>query len=66
MKEHVGKTQKILIEGFSKKSENDFAGRSDQNAMVVFPVDTKYKKGDYVNVQIESCTSATLIGKIID
>ncbi len=66
MKEHVGKTQKILIEGFSKKSENDFAGRSDQNAMVVFPVDTKYKKGDYVNVQIESCTSATLIGKIIE
>lgn len=65
MKEHVGKTQKILIEGFSKKSESDFAGRSDQNAMVVFPVDTNYKKGDYVNVHIESCTSATLIGKII-
>lgn len=66
MKEHVGKTQKILIEGFSKKSENDFAGRSDQNAMVVFPVNINYKKGDYVNVLIESCTSATLIGKIIE
>lgn len=66
MKEHVGKVQKILIEGFSKKSDNDFAGRSDQNAMVVFPVHNKYKKGDYVNVQIESCTSATLIGKIIE
>ncbi len=65
MKEHVGTNQKILIEGFSKKSENDFAGRSDQNAMVVFSVDTKYKKGDYVNVHIKSCTSATLIGKII-
>lgn len=66
MKEHVGKTQKILIEGFSKKSENDFAGRSDQNAMVVFPVNINYKKGDYVKVLIESCTSATLIGKIIE
>jgi tRNA-2-methylthio-N6-dimethylallyladenosine synthase len=66
MKEHVGKVQKILIEGFSKKSDNDFAGRSDQNAMVVFTVNKKYKKGDYVNVQIESCTSATLIGKIIE
>ncbi len=66
MKEHVGKTQKILIEGFSKKSDNDFAGRSDQNAMVVFPVDINYKKGDYVNVLIVSCTSATLIGKIIE
>ncbi len=66
MKEHVGKTQKILIEGFSKKSENDFAGRSDQNAMVVFPVNINYKKGDYVKVLIDSCTSATLIGKIIE
>ncbi|MFN5704509.1 MAG: tRNA (N6-isopentenyl adenosine(37)-C2)-methylthiotransferase MiaB [bacterium] len=66
MKEHVGKTQKVLIEGFSKKSDNDFAGRSDQNAMVVFPVDINYKKGDYVNVLIVSCTSATLIGKIIE
>lgn len=66
MKEHVGKINQVLIEGFSKKSENDFAGRSDQNAMVVFPVNNKYKKGDYVNVQIESCTSATLIGKIIE
>lgn len=66
MKEHVGKINQVLIEGFSKKSENDFAGRSDQNAMVVFPINNKYKKGDYVNVQIESCTSATLIGKIIE
>lgn len=66
MKEHIGKINKVLIEGFSKKSENDFAGRSDQNAMVVFPVNNKYKKGDYVNVEIVSCTSATLIGKIIE
>lgn len=66
MTEHVGKINKVLIEGFSKKSENDFAGRSDQNAMVVFPVNNKYKKGDYVDVEILSCTSATLIGKIIE
>lgn len=66
MTEHVGKINKVLIEGFSKKSENDFAGRSDQNAMVVFRVNNKYKKGDYVDVEILSCTSATLIGKIIE
>lgn len=66
MTEYVGKINKVLIEGFSKKSENDFAGRSDQNAMVVFPVNNKYKKGDYVDVEILSCTSATLIGKIIE
>ena len=48
-----------------KKSTNDFAGKNDQNAVVVFPVADSYKKGDYVQVLIESCTSATLIGKIV-
>jgi len=62
----VGKTQRILIEGFSKRSDADYAGRNDQNAMAVFPVDANYKVGDYVNVLIESCTSATLIGRIVD
>ncbi|MDF2433543.1 MAG: tRNA-2-methylthio-N6-dimethylallyladenosine synthase [Mucilaginibacter sp.] len=61
----VGKTQKVLIEGFSKKSDKDYCGRSDQNAMVVFQVDENYKPGQYVNVLIERCTTATLIGKII-
>jgi tRNA-2-methylthio-N6-dimethylallyladenosine synthase len=61
----VGTTQKVLIEGFSKKSDNDYCGRSDQNAMVVFPVSEHYKPGQYVNVLVERCTTATLIGKII-
>jgi tRNA-2-methylthio-N6-dimethylallyladenosine synthase len=62
----IGKVQKVLIEGFSKKSKNDYAGRSDQNAMVVFPVDERYKPGQYVNVLAERCTTATLMGRIID
>jgi len=62
----IGKVQKVLIEGFSKKSKNDYAGRSDQNAMVVFPVDERYKPGQYVNVIAERCTTATLMGRIID
>lgn len=66
LKEFVGQTHEVLIEGFSKKSTNDFAGKNDQNAVVVFPVDSRFKKGDYVNVLIETCTSATLIGKIIN
>jgi tRNA-2-methylthio-N6-dimethylallyladenosine synthase len=61
----IGKVQKVLIEGFSKKSKNDYAGRSDQNAMVVFPVDERYKPGQYVNVLAERCTTATLMGKIV-
>src|SRR5690554_18638 len=64
--EQVGKVHTVLIEGFSKRSDQDFAGRNDQNAMVVFPVDPRYKVGDYVKVLGERCTSATLIGKIID
>jgi tRNA-2-methylthio-N6-dimethylallyladenosine synthase len=62
----VGTTQKVLIEGFSKKSDKDYCGRSDQNAMVVFPVNENYKPGQYVNVLVERSTTATLIGKVVD
>jgi tRNA-2-methylthio-N6-dimethylallyladenosine synthase len=62
----IGKVQRVLIEGFSKKSKNDYCGRSDQNAMVVFPVDERYKPGMYVNVMAERCTTATLMGVIVD
>ncbi|TCV13604.1 tRNA-2-methylthio-N6-dimethylallyladenosine synthase [Sphingobacterium alimentarium] len=64
--QYVGKVHKVLIEGFSKRSDKDYCGRNDQNTMVVFPVDARFKVGDYVHVLGESCTSATLIGKIID
>ncbi|WP_256011137.1 tRNA (N6-isopentenyl adenosine(37)-C2)-methylthiotransferase MiaB [Desertivirga xinjiangensis] len=66
MLEQIGKVQKVLIDGFSKKSKNDYAGRNDQNATVIFPVDERYKPGQYVNVLAERCTTATLIGKIVD
>lgn len=66
LQEQVGAVHKVLIEGFSKRSDKDYCGRNDRNAMVVFPVDERYKVGDYVQVLGESCTSATLIGSIID
>ncbi|MBS1500536.1 MAG: tRNA (N6-isopentenyl adenosine(37)-C2)-methylthiotransferase MiaB [Bacteroidetes bacterium] len=62
----VGKVQKVLIEGFSKKSDLDYCGRNDQNAMVVFPVSNNYKPGQYVRVLVERTTTATLIGRIIN
>jgi tRNA-2-methylthio-N6-dimethylallyladenosine synthase len=62
----VGKVQRVLIEGFSKKSDKDYAGRSDKNAMVIFPVDERYKPGQYANVLVEKCTTATLIGRIVE
>ena len=64
LKQLVGTTQKVLIEGFSRKSEKDYSGRSDQNTVVVFPVGENYKPGEYVNVLIERCTTATLIGTV--
>ena len=62
----LGKVQRVLIEGFSKKSDKDYCGRNDQNAMVVFPVNENYKPGMYVNVLVERTTTATLIGRVID
>lgn len=64
LQEFVGTSVKVLIEGFSKKSDKEYRGRNDQNAMVVFPIDESVKPGEYVNVYIERCTSATLIGRI--
>ncbi|MEB0260477.1 MULTISPECIES: MiaB/RimO family radical SAM methylthiotransferase [unclassified Mucilaginibacter] len=66
MQARIGRIEKVLIEGFSKKSDKDYCGRSDQNAMVIFPVSEAYKPGQYVNVVVERTTSATLIGRIVD
>ena len=60
----VGKTYKVLIEGYSKKSKEMFCGRTTRNAMVVFPKEN-FKPGEYVNVKIEDCTVGTLIGKVV-
>ena len=66
IKKFVGQTVKVLIEGFSKKSDKEYRGRNDENVMVVFPITDSVKPGAYANVLIESCTSATLIGKVVD
>jgi tRNA-2-methylthio-N6-dimethylallyladenosine synthase len=59
----VGKTFKVLIEGDSKKSDQEWKGRTTQNRMVVFPKRTGEKPGDYVTVKIIDSTSATLFGQ---
>ena len=64
MQRDVGKTFKVLVEGFSKKTEDDLQGRNDQNKVVVF-AKGNFKKGDYVMVKIESCTAGTLLGSAI-
>jgi tRNA-2-methylthio-N6-dimethylallyladenosine synthase len=60
----IGTVQRVLAEGFSKRSDDDLSGRSDQNKVVIFPKEN-FKKGDYVNVLITDTTSATLRGKAI-
>ena len=61
----VDKTYRVLIEGLSKKSENNFKGRNSENKMIVFPKE-KYNIGDYVNVKVLNCNSATLFGEILN
>ena len=60
----VGTVQKVLVEGFSKKSQDDLSGRDDMNRVVVFPKGN-HQKGDYVNVLIKSCSVGTLIGEAV-
>jgi tRNA-2-methylthio-N6-dimethylallyladenosine synthase len=62
--EHLGKTEEVLIEGTSKKDANQWKGRNTQNTVIVFPKE-HYKLGDFVNVKVENCTSATLIGTAV-
>ncbi|PWG04654.1 tRNA (N6-isopentenyl adenosine(37)-C2)-methylthiotransferase MiaB [Polaribacter aquimarinus] len=63
-KQHLGNTEEVLIEGTSKKDPNQWKGRNTQNTVIVFPKE-HYQLGDFVNVKIEDCTSATLIGKAV-
>ena len=59
----IGKTFKVLIEGDSKRSTEDWMGRNTQNKVVVFPKgNSNFKKGDYVMVTVTDSTQATLLG----
>ena len=58
----IGQVHEVLVEGFSKKSNEMLMGRNSQNTVVVFPKQN-YKKGDYVNILATKCTTSTLIGE---
>lgn len=61
---HVGRVEEVLIEGNSKKSDQHWMGRNSYNTVVVFPKEN-YKIGDFVNVKINECTTATLLGEAV-
>lgn len=63
-KNDVGKTHTVLVEGFSRKSGDHLQGRNSANKVIVFPK-KDFKPGQYVDVYVRECTSATLIGEAI-
>ena len=58
----VGQTVCVLIEKESKRSNAHWSGRTTQNTVAVFPK-KEFQIGDFVEVKITDCTSATLIGE---
>jgi tRNA-2-methylthio-N6-dimethylallyladenosine synthase len=60
----IGKTFEVMVEGKSKKSDQEVYGRNSQNKVIVFP-DHGYVPGSYVQVKIKDCTSATLKGEAV-
>ena len=60
----LGKKFRVLVEGPSKKNPEELCGRASNNKMCVWP-DITHKAGDYVDVEVVSCTSATLLCRII-
>ncbi|MGB6084553.1 tRNA (N6-isopentenyl adenosine(37)-C2)-methylthiotransferase MiaB [Moheibacter sp.] len=66
MRAYVGKIHEVLIEGNSKRDENFWYGRISQNAVMVFPKTPGTKVGDFVMVKANDCTSATLLGEMVN
>lgn len=60
----IGQVFEVLVEGVSKKSEEELFGRSSQNKVIVFPR-KDYKVGDFVQVKVTDCTQATLRGESV-
>ena len=57
----IGRAERVLVEGPSKKSAGEFTGRTDANKTVVFPRSDE-QPGEYVDVLIDRASSATLLG----
>ncbi len=61
LSKYINKKTVVLIEKESKKSKGFWAGRNEQNIMVVFPKQD-FKTGDFVEVLVEENTATTLKG----
>ena len=65
-KADIGKTFKVLIEGNSKRSDQEFKGRNSQNKMINFPKQEGLKAGEYTWVKVTDATSGSLRGVIVE
>ena len=63
---NIGKEEIVLVEGFSRKSQEFMAGRTDSNKVAIFPYSGKIKEGSYIKVMINRATSGTLFGDVLE
>ena len=63
-KRDISKTFEVLVEGKSKRSDAELYGRNSQNKVIIFPAGN-IRPGEYVNVKVNDCTAATLIGTVV-
>lgn len=64
--ELIGKEETVLVEGFSRKSDDFYAGRTDSNKVVIISADRNIQPGTYVKVKINKATHATLFGELMN
>jgi tRNA-2-methylthio-N6-dimethylallyladenosine synthase len=64
--ELIGTEAEILVEGYSKKSKDYLAGRTDTNKVVIVENKENISKSDYIKVKINRVTSGTLFADIIE
>lgn len=64
--ELLGREEIVLVEGFSRKSNDFYAGRTDSNKVVIISANAEIKPGSYVRVKINKATHATLFGEFIN
>ena len=63
----IGKVYRVLVEKESKRSSEHMCGRNDQNKMVIFPdLLGDIRPGQYLDVRVDECTSATLMGSVLN
>lgn len=63
-KQEIGRRYEVLVEGESHRSKEQLFGRNSQNKVIVFDREN-VQPGEYVTVEVNDCTAATLKGKLV-